>query len=424
MSDLISEIEKNLTKIHAEEDLDLLIDSVKNKRVVMLGEASHGTKEYYSLRRIISQRLIKEQGFSFIAVEGDWPDANRLHNYIKTGEGQNAKDVLKKNHRWPTWMWANDEIVKLAEWMKNEGAGYYGLDMYSLFESISEVIHYVKKNTPELLADFEKRYACFDTFNMDEIAYARSLVKFPEGCKQEVLKNLQQILDLRLTDIEKNGEALFSAQQNAQIVANSETYYRSMFAADEKGWNIRDSHMMDTLDRLLEREGDGAKAIVWAHNTHIGDYRATDMLANGYVNIGGLARLSYGEENVSLIGFGSYQGQVLAGRAWEAPEEIMNLPAAQAASYESYFHKVAVKQKINQFYLMLKDQGGPLAQRLGHRAVGVVYDPKHESRGNYVPTELSKRYDAFIFIDKTHALNSLHALYVRGEFPETWPSGV
>lgn len=420
-----NEIEENLITINRADDLDILIDSVKNTRVVMLGEASHGTEEYYRLRRVISQRLIKDHGFSFIAVEGDWPDADRLNRYIKTGEGGNARNVLKKNHRWPTWMWANEEIVKLAEWMKHEGAGFYGLDMYSLFDSINEINNYLKKNNPQLAPEIEKRFACFTPFENDEIAYARSLVKFPAGCEKEVIENLQKILALRMQDVEKNGDALFSAQQNAHIIASAETYYRSMFAADENGWNIRDGHMMETLDRLLANAGEGAKAIVWAHNTHIGDYRATDMLKNGYVNIGGLARQSYGEENVALIGFGSYQGQVLAGHAWDGPEEIMNLPPAKSNSYEDYFHRVAVRQKTNQFYLMLKQQNlSGLAQRLGHRAVGVVYNSSQESRGNYVPTELSKRYDAFIFVDKTHALRSLHALFVHGEFPETWPSGL
>ncbi len=422
MSEFENEIRKNITKINSEEDLDSLIRSIKNTRVVMLGEGSHGTEEYYSLRRIISQRLIKDHGFSFIAVEGDWPDAYRLNKYILNGEGENAQTILRRNHRWPTWMWANTEIVKLAEWMKEEGAGFYGLDMYSLFESIDEVLNYLRKNSPELVAEFEKRYACFDTYEQNEIAYARSLVKLPAGCEMEVLKNLQKILEIRLKDLEKSADDLFNAQQNAQIIANAETYYRSMFASNEEGWNLRDGHMMETLDRLLERAGEGSKAIVWAHNSHIGDYRATDMVESGFINLGGLARLSYGEENVALIGFGSYQGEVLAGRVWDGPEQIMPLPPAKSGSYEYHFHNIAVKEKVNQFYLILKDQQ-LVTPRLGHRAVGVVYNPQFESRGNYVPTVLSKRYDAFIFIDQTHALKSLHSLFVRGEVPDTWPLG-
>jgi len=223
---------------------------------------------------------------------------------------------------------------------------------------------------------------------------------------------------------ERDGDDLFSSQQNARIVANAETYYRAMLGADASSWNVRDGHMMDTLDQLLERAGEGAKAIVWAHNTHIGDYRATDMKAAGYVNIGGLARQSYGDDNVALIGFGTYEGEVLAGLSWGAPEQIMPLPPAHEESYEYYFHIAAARKKINQYFLLLDDKSHtPFAQRLGHRAVGVVYDHKHERRGNYVPTELSKRYDAFVFVDRTHALKSLHAVFVHGEFPETWPTG-
>ena len=424
-SEIASEIERNMLPINRADDLDILIDSVKNKRVVMLGEASHGTEEYYRMRRIISQRLIRDHAFSFIAVEGDWPDAHRLNNYIKTGAGGNARQVLAQNNRWPTWMWANDEIVKLAEWMRHEGADYFGLDMYSLFESIAEVVDYMKKSSPQLAPEIEKRYSCFAPFGKTEIAYARSLIKFPAGCGKEVAENLRQLLALRVQDLEKNGDELFSAQQNAHIIASAESYYRSMFAADENGWNIRDGHMMDMLDRLLENSGEGAKAIVWAHNTHIGDYRATDMQQNGYINLGGLARQSYGVENVALVGFGSYQGQVLASRAWDGPEEIMNLPPAKSNSIEDYFHRVAVRKKARQFYLMLnRDRSKLLTQKMGHRAVGVVYQPEHEARGNYVPTELANRYDAFVFIDRTTALSSLHAPFVHGEFPETWPSGL
>lgn len=353
------------------------------------------------------------------------PDAHRLNKYIQTGEGENARSVLMKSHRWPTWMWANEDIVKLAEWMKNKGSSFYGLDIYSLFESIDEVNKYLKNNYPDLAKEVEQRYACFDPFERDEIAYARSLIKYPIGCEGAVLQNLQKLLKMRIKNIGSNGDELFNTKQNAHTIANAEAYYRSMLSADPSSWNIRDGHMMETLDRLLERAGEGAKAIVWAHNTHIGDYRATDMKEHGYANLGGLARLSYGEENVALVSFGSYQGEVLAGAAWGGPEIIMPLPPAHDKSFESYFHKVALKQRTNQFYLIMKENThSALSLKLGHRAVGVVYNSQHESRGNFVPTELSKRYDSFIFIDKTHALKSLHSVAVRGEFPETWPSGL
>lgn len=430
-------IAKAMIKIGKEDDFDLLIASVKEARVVMLGEATHGTLEYYRVRAQISQRLIKDHGFKFIAVEGDWPDAYRLHQYIQTGKGGNARSVLMHNHRWPTWMWANEEIVKLAEWMRNTGAGFYGLDVYSLFESIDMVTKYLKKNYPKLAEEIERRYACLASFEGDEIAYAKSLVKYPAGCENEVLLNLQELLKIRLEDMtansRQNSDELFAAKQNAHIIANAEAYYRSMLRADASAWNIRDGHMMETLDRLLENSGEGGKAIVWAHNTHIGDYRATDMKSEGYINLGGLARLSYGNENVALVGFGSYQGKVLAASTWDGPEKIMDLSPAQEESYENYFHKVAVENKTNQFYILLNKgnqdllvqlSGKQLKHRLKHRAIGVVYNPIQEFRGNYVPTDLTKQYDSFIFIDKTHALKSLYTVYAHGEFPETWPTGL
>lgn len=417
-------IRSSMVSLQTGNELDFLVQSIKEKKIVMLGESSHGTQEFYQLRSQISERLIKDHGFKFIAVEGDWPDAYRLNKYIQAGEGENAQSVLMQNHRWPTWMWANEEIAKLAEWMKVHKAGFYGLDVYSLFESIDAVVNYLQKFEPELSHEISRRYSCFDPYEGDEISYARSLIKYPAGCENEVLQNLQELLTLRLKSWSHDGDELFSAQQNARIVANAEAYYRAMLGADAVSWNVRDSHMMDTLDRLLERAGDGAKAIVWAHNTHIGDYRATDMKAAGYVNIGGLARQSFGDENVALVGFGTYEGQVLAGSAWGAPEQVMSLPPAQQESYEYYFHKVAKANNTNQFFILLEDKDHTaFTQRLGHRAVGVVYDPLHERRGNYVPTELSKRYDAFVFVDKTHALKSLHSVFVRGEFPETWPTG-
>lgn len=423
-STLSEAIESAMIPVRTEDDFDELIRSVKDKRVVMLGESSHGTEEFYQLRSLISKRLIKDHGFKFIAVEGDWPDAYRLNKFIQTGEGGSAKNVLMHNHRWPTWMWANEEIVRLGEWMSVNHAGFYGLDVYSLFESMDAVIEYLRRENPSLSAEVRRSYSCFDPFERDEIAYARSLISYPPGCENEVIQNLQKLLQMRLDERTRNADEHFSAQQNAYIVANAESYYRAMIRGDETSWNIRDGHMMETLDRLLERAGEGAKAIVWAHNTHIGDYRATDMTSAGYVNIGGLARQSYGDENVALIGFGTYQGEVLAGPAWGGTETVMPLPPAKEDSYEAYFHRAAMKAKTNRLLVLLEDKRQtPFNQRLGHRAVGVVYDPNHETRGNYVPTELSKRYDAFVFVDRSHALKALHPVPVYGEFPETWPSG-
>lgn len=418
-------ISKEMIRITKFDDLDPLIQSIKQARVVMLGEASHGTSEYYRLRSEISKRLIRDHGFKFIAVEGDWPDAYRLDKYLKTGEGVNAKNVLKHNHRWPTWMWANEEILSLAEWLKNKNVGFYGLDVYSLFESMDEISKYLKTNYPKIATEVEKLYSCFAPYEQNEISYARSLAQHLAGCQSEVLQVLEKLLKLRLEEQNKDSDELFSAQQNAHIIANAESYYRSMLEANSSSWNIRDGHMMETLDRLLERSGEGGKAIVWAHNTHIGDYRATDMKANGYINLGGLARLSYGDENVALVGFGSYHGEVLASLAWGGLEKKMVLSPAKEGSYEDFFHKASLKDKVNQFYIIFNEKNrDQFKHKIGHRAIGVVYDADHESRGNYVPTVLSERYNSFIYIDKTSALKSLRTVSVRGEFPETWPSGV
>lgn len=416
-------IAEHLTVIEDENSWDQLIQSIKDKRVVMLGESTHGTEEFYQIRSEISKRLIEDHGFKFIAVEGDWPDAYRLNQYITKNLGESAAAVLMENHRWPTWMWANEEIVKLAEWLKTKQANFYGLDVYSLFDSIDEVLQYMKEKHPNLSKNVEELYSCFSPFERDEIAYARSLIKYPPGCREAVAENLQTILKLRVNNL-NNEENLFNSQQNARVIANAENYYRTMIDGDEKSWNVRDSHMMETLDQLLEKSEEGAKAIVWAHNTHIGDYRATDMKDKGYINIGGLARENYGDENVALIGFGSYEGTVLAGRAWGAPEKVMPLPPAHKESYEHYFHQVIRKTHNNEAYILLDYSSHPsLSKKRGHRAVGVVYDPYHELKRNYVPTNLLQRYNAFIFVNQSTALKSLHAAATEGKLPETWPVG-
>ena len=419
-SPMQSLIESKLAPLKKTGDLNALVQSLKDTRVVMLGEASHGTHEYYQMRSMISKKLIEDHGFNFIAVEGNWPDADRLNRYIKSTGGQNSVQVLLKNHRGPTWMWANHEVAKLAEWLHGRDVGFHGLDVYSLFESIDEISYFLQTIDPKLAQLVAQNYGCFDPFDRDEIEYARSLLQFPEGCEKEVLQNLKTLLQLRL----ENSEELFSAQQNARIIANAESYYRSMAKSDENSWNIRDTHMLDTLDQLLDRYGEGSKAIIWAHNTHIGDYRATDMLKHGYINIGGMARERYGAENVKLVGFGSYQGKVLAGEFWGADEQIMNLPPARENSIEWHCHQVALRNKLNRFHIKLGPTADPLFKvSILHRAVGVVYDPTREYRSNYVPSELANRYDDFIFIDRTNALSSLHSYADTKEFPETWPFG-
>lgn len=301
--------------------------------------------------------------------------------------------------------------------------GFYGLDVYSLFESIDVVLRQLETINPFLARRARIRYECFSPFIRDEKAYAKSLLDFPEGCRNEVLRNLQELLKLR----SEYKNTLLNLQQNARIIANAESYYRAMIRADESSWNIRDQHMLATLEQLLDYHGGDAKAIVWAHNSHIGDYRATDMEASGLVNLGGLAREKWGEEQIALVGFGTYQGEVIASGAWDGPIEKMVVPPGKPGTYESIFHEFVKRSRIKNFFIDLRGKGtrqGPLSKVRGHRAIGVVYHPAHERFGNYVPTSLANRYDAFIFFDETRALEPMIMGFEREEFPETWPRGV
>ncbi|MCB0390895.1 MAG: erythromycin esterase family protein [Bdellovibrionales bacterium] len=420
---LVEVIKTLATPIKDEKSLNSLLERLSHSRVVMLGEATHGSEEFYEVRKLISMKLIEKYGFDFIAVEGDWPTCYRLNKFIQLRDNRNVKDIMGEFKRWPTWMWANKQIINLIEWMRGRDTGFYGLDVYSLYESMDLVKSYATKLNPMLEQKILDAYSCFDFFDQNEIEYAKSLIKWPDGCEKEILKILREILRLRIEETKLLEHELFDIQQNAKIIHNAEKYYTTMIYGGADSWNVRDEHMMDTLDALLNFHGEGAKAIVWAHNTHIGDYHATDMLKEGYINLGGLARERYGVENVALVGFGTYEGKVLAAKAWESKPEIMRLPPAQAGSYEDYFHKSAKQINADQFYVLV-DGDKSLSLRKNHRAVGVVYQPHLEKYGrNYVPTNLAKRYDAFVFIDKTSPLQAFSGPTKKGILPETWPLG-
>lgn len=409
-------------------DVKPLIDSIKDKKVVMLGESSHGTSEFYQWRKEISLELITRHGFNFIAVEGDWPPCYQVNHFLNNPQGKSSHQVLKAFDRWPTWMWANTDVAELInelmKWNKNreEKAGFYGLDVYSLVDSIDETIRSLKEIDPHLAQKASRTYSCFDPYRKDEKEYARSLFRFPEGCREEVVKTLQELLSLKLQ--RRMDSDLFNAIQNARIVKNAESYYRAMVSFDDDSWNVRDRHMMETLDTLFEYYGQDAKAIVWEHNTHIGDYRATDMVLHGQINIGGLAREKYGQENVSLVGFGTYTGTVIASHAWDGPALTLPVPEAKIESLEDHCHNLSQKMGSD-FFLLFDDAPSEsvLNRSIGHRAIGVVYHPEYERRGNYVPTILPKRYDAFVFIDKTHALVPFQVGFDPRKFPESYPHG-
>lgn len=404
-------------------DLGPLINKVKDKRIVMLGEASHGTKEFYEWRAAITKELVEHHGFSFVAVEGDWPACQKVQEYIHEFDAGSAYDVLMSFSRWPTWMWANAEMVELLEWMRTQRMGFHGLDVYSFFESMDEVVKILEAIDPNLASRARKFYSCFAPYDRDEKTYVHSLYKLTEGCQDEVTAVLQDLLMARLSLPTEYPYTLFDATQNALIVKNAERYYRAMISSDDNSWNIRDEHMLETLDNLLNFYGPNSKAIVWAHNTHIGDHRATDMVLSGEVNLGGLAREKYGNDSVGLVGFSTYSGEVIASHTWDGPITVLEVPPAKLGSWEDFLHQVGVVSGKRDFYLLIDEalRESGLSEYKGQRAIGVVYHPEREARGNYVPTSLANRYDALIFVDRTHALSPLKIPFDRAKIPETFP---
>ncbi len=417
-------------KLSTSKDLDALMEDIGDRKVVMLGEASHGTHEFYTWRTAITKRLISEKGFRFIGVEGDWPDCYRINRFIKgyKDAGSSSREVLEQFDRWPTWMWANWEIDALTEWLKewnqhlpaDQKIGFYGLDVYSLWDSMREMMSYLEKEDPQAAQLVKKAIECFEPFEEREHMYARySLTE--HSCRDEVVALLKEIR-LKAQFLDGDREAGFNTEQNAFVVANAEKYYRAMVGFDNESWNVRDRHMMETLDRLMQFHGMKVKAIVWEHNTHIGDARATDMKRAGMVNIGQLAREEYGINEVYLVGFGSYSGTVIAGNEWGAPMQEMEVPPAREGSIEYNLHR---EMGANAYLLFnTEEMQKKYRESIRHRAIGVVYNPAHERHGNYVPSEMSKRYDAFVFLDQTRALHPLHMKPHHEKMPDTYPFGV
>jgi len=415
-------------------DLDPLIDRIGDARVVLLGEASHGTSEFYTWRAELSKRLIRERGFNFIGVEGDWPDCYRVNRYIKSMRdgGHDAQSVLHAFERWPTWMWANREVVSLVDWLHrhNESlpdarkVGFYGLDVYSLWDSMRVVMEFLARVDPSLAAAARRAYNCFEPYAEDVQEYARATALVPTSCEDDAVAVLRALRSKATTFREDGREGYFDAEQNALVARNAERYYRTMVRGGPASWNVRDHHMVETLDRLVEHHGPMAKAIVWEHNTHIGDARFTDMARAGMVNVGQLVRESRNAEDSVLVGFGTHRGTVIAADEWGAPMERMRVPPARNDSFEHALHDAAVGDALLIFDH--EERVRPLERPIAHRAIGVVYDPDHERWGNYVPTIISRRYDAFLYIDETRAVDPLH-MPVRvggGDEPETYPSGM
>jgi erythromycin esterase len=413
--------------LRSAQDLDSLLLQIGKARIVLLGEASHGTAEYYQWRSAISKRLIEEKGFDMIAVEGEWADTYRVNQFIK-GERKDstlAVSLLRQYDRWPTWMWGNYEIASLVTWLNHhnqtkpaeEKIGFFGLDVYCLWESMEELMPYIQGND-SLVQIAQQVQQCFQPFSADAMEYAYAVANTSANCSAQT-ERLWRAVSRITGDSTATDEGAFVMQQNALVALNGENYYRSSVSSYPGSWNIRDRHMTQTIRRLLKWHGPDAKIIVWEHNTHIGDARYTDMAAGGMVNVGQLVREEWGRDQVYAVGFGSYRGSVIAADDWGGPVKTMLVPAAQKGSWEAMLHQQSAENKIL-FSDELRQQEA-LMKPLGHRAIGVQYDPARES-GNYVPSVIPERYDAFIFIDKTTALHPL-GTRPKNEPPDTYPSG-
>ncbi|WP_308639440.1 erythromycin esterase family protein [Paenibacillus silvisoli] len=409
---VIDEIRSNAHRLEQDADLQPLAKAAANANYVLLGEASHGTSEFYTYRTALSKLLIEQHQFTFIAVEGDWPSCYEVNKYIKHHPDAKGsiEEVLQSFDRWPTWMWANMETAELVGWLRehNRGlpeerrVGFYGLDVYSLWESMDEIINHLKKtNSPELDAAL-KAFACFEPHGREGQNYGMAAAFFSEHCQDEVVQLLKE-LEAKRVRAEGSHEALLNDEINALVAVNAERYYHAMVKGGPESWNIRDRHMVEALERVMQFHGSAAKAIVWEHNTHIGDARATDMAADDMVNVGQLLREQHAEDEVFAIGFGTHSGHVIAADAWASPLEELRVPEARRGSWEDLMHEAGA---FDQWLLFRGSDAEAFRETYGHRAIGVVYHPHYE-RGNYVPSVMAERYDAFVFVDKSHALQPL-----------------
>jgi erythromycin esterase-like protein len=426
----------------AADDYDPLLEMIGDAQFVLIGEASHGTHEFYQARAEITKRLIVEKGFTAIAVEADWPDAYRVNCYARgEGEAFASDQALGGFLRFPTWMWRNTVVLDFVGWLRAHNdrlppnaprVGFYGLDLYSLYTSISEVLTFLNKVDPEAAERARRRYACFERFEEDSQRYGYAAGSgYVESCEDAVVSQLQELRrgagDLLRRDGRVSEDEIFYAEQNARLVRNAEAYYRTMFRGQVSSWNLRDQHMAETLDALvahLERRMGRTRVVVWAHNSHLGDARATQMGDYGEHNVGQLVRQRHGH-NAVLVGFTTYAGTVTAASDWDGPVERKRVRPALPESYEATFRAVAVPN----FLLNLRDNNivadALRPQRL-ERAIGVIYLPQTERASHYFYARLSHQFDTVIHYDQTHAVEPLErvAPWTNGDAPETFPTSL
>lgn len=410
----------------------ILLEKIGDAQIVLLGEATHGTHEFYEIRAEITKKLIKEKQFNLIAIEGDWPDAYQINRYVHKQAYSTAHEAVSSFDRFPTWMWANVPMIDLIEWLHLHNAkdknkvSFYGMDLYSLYRSIGVVIESLKKIDPQLAKEAAQRYACLDRFNQDPQQYAYAVFsRVTKSCKDEVIIQLKKLEEMEWQFVQnKNVSAqdAFYLTQNARVIKNSESYYRSLFINEVNNWNLRDTHMMETVDQILDfhkNQGQDPKIVIWAHNSHVGNAAATQMGDRGELNIGQLVKEKYGSKAFNL-GFTTYNGTVSAASDWHGPVERKTVRDALPGSYEDLFHSVG----ITEFLLSLEDKN-IVPKKLLERAIGVIYAPYTERSSHYFYTSLAHQFDAVIHYDQTTALEPLEktTLWLEGEVPETFPSG-
>ncbi|HEY7117300.1 MAG TPA: erythromycin esterase family protein [Tepidisphaeraceae bacterium] len=429
-----------------EADYDRLLDLVGEARFVLIGEASHGTHEFYRERAWITRRLIEERGFTAVAVEADWPDAYRINRYVRgTSDDPDAAAALGDFQRFPRWMWRNADVLDFVAWLRayndrqtadGRQAGFYGLDLYSLHTSIQAVLGYLDQVDPDGAVRARARYTCFDHFGDDPQVYGyATTLGLAEPCENEAVGQLVELQrragELARVDGAVAEDELFFAIQNARLAKNAEAYYRAMFHGRIPSWNLRDRHMAETLEALvvhLERQRSPAKIVVWAHNSHLGDARATAMVAEGELNLGQLVRERHGQDAL-LIGFSTYAGTVTAAANWDEPARQRHVRPGLPGSYEALFHAVGERSASN--FLVPLRGGGAAAEVLRaarlQRAIGVIYRPETERFSHYFLARLADQFDAVLHFDQTRALVPLDpdaGWETPEELPETFPFGV
>ncbi|MDQ4121219.1 MAG: erythromycin esterase family protein [Acidobacteriota bacterium] len=420
---------------------DQLLSDIGDRRFVLMGEASHGTHEFYKARAEITKRLIAEKDFSAVAVEADFPDAYRVNRYIRgVGKDQTANDALSDFNRFPLWMWRNADVLDLVGWLRahndkfpkqEQKAGFYGIDLYSLHASIEAVLKYLEKVDPDAARRARYRYGCFEDFGEDPQTYGYAAgFNMEMSCEKEVINQLIELQRRAAEYANRDGfvarDEYFYAEQNARLVKNAEEYYRSMFRGRASSWNLRDRHMAETLHALsahLEQSGQSGKLIVWAHNSHLGDARATDMGEHGEWNVGQLIREKYGDD-AFLLGFTTYSGTVTAASNWDEPAQLKRVRPGMENSYEQLFHETGLPQ----FYLNLRDDDAHkiLRQPRLERAIGVIYRPESERVSHYFNARLAVQFDAVIHFDETRAVEPLDKVstWQHDDAPETFPTGI